>query len=116
MADKRIYELPAAATLDTTAYLATDSAADGTKKVTVRSVLDAAGGKATILTQTLAASSTSVVFTGVPTTGTNMIELYTDKAGLDYDSVDDSTSGQLTYTFEAQSAAVTCYLVIREAS
>ena len=116
MADKRIYELDSASTLDVNAFLAIDSSAGGTKKVTPKMILDAAGGKATILTQTLAASATSVVFTGMPTTGTNMIELYTDKAGLDYDSVDDSTSGQLTYTFEAQSAAVTCYLVIREVS
>lgn len=116
MADKRIYELPAASTLDDAAFLAIDSSADGTKKVTAKQILDAAGGKANILTQTLATGSTTVVFTGIPTTGTNFIELYTDKAGLDYTAVDDSTSGQLTYTFEAQSAAVTCYLVIKEVS
>lgn len=70
--------------------------------------------KPTIKTATLAAGATTVTFTGVPTTGDNLIDLYTSKAGLDYESVDDSTSGQLSYTFEAQSAAVTCYLVIKE--
>lgn len=70
--------------------------------------------KATIKTATLAASATTITFTGIPTTGNNTIELYTSKAGLDYSAVDDSVSGSLTYTFEAQSAAVTCYLVIRE--
>lgn len=114
MADKRIYELPAAVSVATDVYLAVDSSADGTKKVLVGDLLNAAGGKATIKTATLAASATTVTFTQIPTTGTNMIELYTDKAGLEYDSVDDTTSGELTYTFEAQSAAVTCYLVIRE--
>lgn len=114
MSDKRIYELDAAATLDVNAFLAIDSSAGGTKKVTPKMILDKAGGQATIKTATLAANATTVTFTGIPTTGTNMIELYTDKAGLDYDSVDDSTSGELTYTFGAQSEAVTCYLVIRE--
>ena len=114
MADKRIYELPAASSVDSDVYLAVDSSAAGTKKVLVGDLLDAAGGKANIKTATLAAGATTVTFTGIPTTGTNLIELYTDKAGLDYDSVDDTTSGQLTYTFEAQSGAVTCYLVIKE--
>ena len=67
----------------------------------------------TIKTATLAAAATSVTFTGIPTTGNNTIDVYTSKAGLDYTAVDDTTSGQLTYTFEAQSAAVTVYLVIR---
>lgn len=114
MADKRIYELPAAATLDTTAYLATDSAADGTKKVTVRSVLDAAGGVATLKTGTLAAGSTTITFTGIPTTGNNCIEIYTSVPGLEYTAVDDSVAGQLTYTFDVQSGSVIVILVIRE--
>jgi len=72
--------------------------------------------KPTVKIATLAAGATSVTFTGIPTTGNNTIDIYTSKAGLDYDSVDDTTTGQLTYTFEAQSAAVTVYLVIREVS
>lgn len=72
--------------------------------------------KPTIKTATLAAGATTVTFTGVPTTGDNTIDIYTSKAGLDYDSVDDTTAGQLAYTFEAQSTAVTVYLVIREVS
>lgn len=114
MADKRIYELPSESTLNTDAYLATDSQNNGTKKVTVRQVLDASGGVATLKTGTLAAGSTSITFTGIPTTGNNCIEIYTSVPGLEYTSVDDSTPGQLTYTFDAQSGSVIVILVIRE--
>lgn len=69
--------------------------------------------KPTVMTATLAAGSTTVTFTNIPTTGDYAIELYTDKAGLEYEEVDDTTPGQLTYTFEAQSSAVTCYLMIK---
>ena len=68
----------------------------------------------TTLTQTLSVGSTSVTFTNLPTTGTHTYQLFTTMAGLDYDSVDNTTSGQLTYTFEAQESAVTCYLIIKE--
>lgn len=69
--------------------------------------------KPTVMTATLAAGSTSVTFTQIPTTGDYTIELYTSAAGLEYTDVDDTTPGELTYTFEAQSAAVTCYLEIK---
>ena len=69
-----------------------------------------------VRTATLAAGSTTVTFTNIPTTGDNLIDVYTDVAGLEYTAVDATTAGQLTYTFEAQSAAVTVYLVIREVS
>lgn len=68
------------------------------------------------MSATLAAGSTTVTFTGIPTTGQNLIELYTDVAGLEYTAVDDTTSGQLTYTFEEQESAVTVYLAIKEVS
>ena len=67
----------------------------------------------TILTQTLAANATEVTFTNIPTTGTNLFSLYTNMAGLEYLTVNDSVSGQLTYTFEKQSRSVTVYLVIK---
>lgn len=113
MADKRIIDLTDELTPASGDYLAVDNSASGTKKISVANLL-ASGTE--IKTQTLAAGTTSVTFTGVPTTGTNLIDVYTDKAGLDYDSVDDTTSGELTYTFEAQSAAVAVYLVIKEVS
>lgn len=116
MADKRVIDLTEKSTVDTSDYLIVDSSTGGTKKLSMENLLGAAGGKATIKTATLAASATTVTFTGVPTTGSNTIELYTSKAGLDYTAVDDTTSGELTYTFEAQSEAVTVYLVIKEVS
>lgn len=67
-----------------------------------------------IHTATLAAGNTTVTFTNIPTTGNNLIELYTSVAGLEYIDVDDSTAGQLTYTFDAQESAVDVYLTIRE--
>lgn len=68
--------------------------------------------KPTLKTQTLSAGSTSVTFTGIPTTGNVMLDIYTSKAGLDYTSLDDSTAGTLVVTYEAQSSAVTVYLKI----
>lgn len=70
------------------------------------------GGSATYMSQTLSAGSTSVTFTGVPTTGNLALDIYTSKAGLDYTSLDDSTAGTLIVTYEAQSSAVTVYLRI----
>lgn len=116
MADKRVIDLTEKSTVDTSDFLMIDNSSGGTKKLQIEKLLNAAGGKATIKTATLAANATTVTFTGIPTTGNNTIELYTSVAGLDYTAVDDTTSGELTYTFEAQSAAVTCYLVIREVS
>jgi hypothetical protein len=66
----------------------------------------------TLLSQTLAVGSTSVTFTGLPTTGVNIVDIYTSKTGLDYVSLDDSTAGQLTVNYDAQSVAVTVYLKI----
>ena len=68
--------------------------------------------KPTILNQTLLAGDTSVTFTGIPTTGTNKITICTSKAGLNYASLDDSTAGQITITYEAQNVPVTVYVMI----
>lgn len=113
MADKRIIDLTEEQAPVAGDYLAVDNATSGTKKITVANLKNAG---TTILTQTLAAQATSITFTDIPTTGNNLIDVYTDVAGLEYDSVDATTAGQLTYTFEAQSAAVTVYLVIKEVS
>lgn len=66
--------------------------------------------------QTMAVGSTSVTFTGLPTTGVNIIDIYTSKTGLDYLSIDDSTAGQLTVNYDAQSVAITVYLTERKIS
>lgn len=67
---------------------------------------------ARLLQQTLSVGSTYVTFTNVPTTGTNTIDIYTSKAGLDYANIDDSVSGTLKIYFPEQSSAVTVYLKI----
>lgn len=111
MADKRITELTEKQTVESGDFLIVDNGTSGTKKMTPDNLLNA---KTTVKTATLAAGSTSVTFTGVPTTGSNLIEVYTSKAGLDYTAVDDTTAGELTYTFDAQSGAVTVILTIKE--
>lgn len=70
----------------------------------------------TILSQTLATGNTSVTFTNVPTIGVNIIDVYTSVAGLDYESIDDSTAGTLVITYEAQESNVTVYLRIERYS
>lgn len=96
-----------------------DNNLNTTSKEIVGAINELLSGKednATIKTATLAAGSTTVTFTGVPTTGNNLIDVYTSVAGLEYTAVDDTTAGQLTYTFEAQQSAVNVYLVIKEVS
>jgi hypothetical protein len=69
--------------------------------------------KPTIITATLAASATQVVLSGLPSSGTNLIEFYTSVPGLDYTAI--SVSGtSATLTYEAQSTATTVYAVITE--
>jgi hypothetical protein len=70
------------------------------------------GSSVAIMTQTLSAGATSVTFTNIPTTGTYSVDVYTSMAGLDYNSIDDSVSGQLTITYDAQSVAITVTLRI----
>ena len=113
MADKRITELTEKQAVESGDFLIVDNATGGTKKITAANLLNT---NTTVKTATLAAGSTTVTFTQIPTTGDNLIDVYTDVAGLEYTAVDDSTAGQLTYTFEAQESAVTVYLVIREVS
>ena len=72
------------------------------------------GSSATFLSQTLTTGSTSVTFTGIPTIGTKVVDVYTSKTGLDYTSIDDSTAGTLVVNYEAQSSDITVYLRIEE--
>lgn len=67
-----------------------------------------------IKSATLTAGNTSVTFTDIPTTGNYLINIYTDTLGLEYINVDNSTTGTLVYTFEAQESDVTVYLTIKE--
>ena len=66
-------------------------------------------------TATLSANATSVTFTGLPTSGNYIYDIFTSKAGLCYNSINDATSGQITVTYDAQSSAVTVYLKVRNA-
>lgn len=111
MADKRITELTEKQTVEDGDYLIVDNGTSGTKKMTVEHVLKA---KTTRQTASVMAGTTSVTFSEIPTTDDYIIELYTDKAGLEYTNVDDSISGQLTYTFEPQSTTFHVYLIIKE--
>ena len=70
-----------------------------------------AGGA--VSSQTLAAGSTTVTFTSIPTSGDHLISFYTSN-GINYKAIDTSTAGQVTLTFEAQSGAITVYCEIRE--
>lgn len=69
--------------------------------------------KGTIYQQTLATGSTSVTFTGLPTTGNHTFDIYTSKAGLDYTSIT-ASSGSLTLVYESQSSDITVYLRVGE--
>lgn len=86
------------------------------KNITLSASLNSFAICEDVRSATLAAGSTTVTFTNVPTTGNNLIDVYTDMAGLEYTAVDATTAGQLTYTFEAQQSAVNVYLVIKEVS
>ncbi len=68
--------------------------------------------KPIIKSANLAAGSTSVTFTGLPTTGFNMIDVYTTIPNLDYEDMEAPTASSLTITYEAQSVAVIVYLKI----
>lgn len=69
--------------------------------------------RGTIYNETLSSGSTSVTFTGLPTTGDFVFDIYTSKAGLDYSSIMTS-SGSITLTYESQSSDVTVYLRVGE--
>ena len=64
--------------------------------------------KPTVKSQSLAANATSVTFTGIPTSGNNMIDFFiTD--GANYTAINTATSGQITLTYAASSSARTVY-------
>lgn len=62
---------------------------------------------------TLSAGYTTVTFTGLPTSGDHLIDFYTS-TGINFTDINTATAGQVTLTFDAQSAAVTVYCEIKE--
>ena len=66
-----------------------------------------------VLTATLAANNTDVLFTDASITANSFIEIYTNKAGLNWLSIDDGTAGQLKIVFPAQTTATTVKLIVR---
>lgn len=66
-----------------------------------------------VLTATLAANATSVTFTDAAITSDCFVEIYTDKAGLNWMAIDDSTAGTLVITYPAQTTVTTVKLIVR---
>lgn len=66
-----------------------------------------------MLTQTLAAGNTQVTFTDPAITANCSVNVQTDVAGLNWTSVNDSTTGTLIYTYPAQTSPVSVRLYIR---
>lgn len=66
-----------------------------------------------VLTATLAANATSVTFTDATITSDCFVEIYTNKVGLNWTAIDDSTVGTLVITFPAQATPTSVKLVIR---
>ena len=63
-------------------------------------------------TATLEAGETSVTFTQIPTSGNYLLTLFSDSETLEYNEVDSSTAGSLTYTFDEQEDDVALTLKI----
>lgn len=103
--------LGTAATKNSTSSI-TQSSTDLIESGAVYTGLANKDNKPTILTATLPTGHTDVTFTSIPTTGDNLIRFYTS-AGINYKEIDISIPGQVTLTFEEQSAAVTVYCEIR---
>ena len=95
----------------TAAISATDTIAIGTNVELASDIVTLI--KKEVKSATLAVGSTSVTFTGLPTTGNHLIDFF-NSLGINYTAIDTSTSGQATLTFEEQEVAVTVYCEIRE--
>ena len=66
-----------------------------------------------VLTATLAANTTTVTFTDAAITTNCFADIYTDKVGLNWIAIDNSTAGTLVITFPAQTTATTVKLIVR---
>lgn len=67
----------------------------------------------TVLTQTLAAGSTQITFSDATITADSKITIMTNKPGLNWKAINDSTAGTLIITYPAQSVPVSVKLIIR---
>lgn len=70
--------------------------------------LSAKADKPTVLSQTLAANATSVTFTGIPTTGDNVVDFFISD-GSNYTEIDVSTPGTAILIYEEAAASRTVY-------
>lgn len=87
----------------------------GTYSWVAKNVQAGGGGGSTLLSQTLTAGSTSVTFTGIPTSGNNIINFYTS-TGINYTAINTATAGQVTLTYESQSSDVVVQCEIKGVS
>lgn len=92
-----------------------ESGAVHSLKQTLETALTNKENKGTIKTATLTAGQTTVTFSNMPTTGTQLVRFY-NSAGINYTEIDNSVSGQVTLTFEEQSNNVTVNCEIKEVS
>lgn len=106
--------LGTAAAKDSTNAVASGST-DLVESGTVYNALANKADAPTIKTATLTANATTVTFTGMPTTGNNIIDFYID-GGANYTAINTATSGQVTLTYDAESSARTVYCEIKEVS
>lgn len=72
------------------------------------SALNNKADKPTVLTQTLAANATTVTFTGIPTTGDNLVDFYISD-GSNFTDIDVSTPGTAVLTYEEAASSRTVY-------
>ncbi len=115
MANKYIGDLTAATTLASGDEFIVNTANNaGTKKITYSNMRSLMGFEdaPTILTQTLAASATSVTFSNAAITTSSLIDIYTDAWGVSPTAVT-VTTGQAVLTFTAQGSALGVKLVVR---
>ena len=68
----------------------------------------------TIMSQSIYAGDTTATFTGIPIDGVYKISICTSIAGVGITDIDDSTQGEVTVTFEAQTYSMTMYLILEE--
>ena len=71
------------------------------------------GGGATYYSQTLTQGNTQVAFTGLPTGGNYVANIYASN-GADYQSLDLSTEGEVIITYFEQNSDITIYLKLEE--
>lgn len=72
------------------------------------SALNNKANKPTVLTQTLAANATSVTFTGIPTTGDNVVDFFISD-GSNYTEINVSTPGTAVLTYEEAASSRTVF-------